>query len=607
MRSHIPALRTLFLYLCFPLFLYPSGLTADPVDPGTLTYHLDLRGITDDQFTVRLLVEGLGKENDILQFAATAPGTYQVMDIGRYVTELEAFDKKGRALKVEQVSVNQWKLKKAKKVREIRYRIRETWDTPVDAFEVYPMAGTSIEADHVLLNPHAVMAFPRGMQAAPVRVKLELPADWKTGTALAPDAAGYYTADNYDHLVDSPFLIGELSTDHTMVGRTKVDFFTYSENDQVSSEQLRTSMENMLQAAGAFLGELPVDRYTFLFHFESEFHEMSGAWEHSYSSEYVTQEAPFTEELGQQMTSVAAHEFFHVVTPLNLHSEIIEHFNFETPVPSAHLWLYEGTTEWAAQIMQLRAGQVSLEQYLGDLQNKMFTDQFFDPDLSLVELAKRSYSKEGSAQYANIYARGALAAGLLDIRLLELSGGTRGLREVILELIGEYGRSRPFPEERFFDLFVERTYPEIASFFDLYIKSANPLPIREYYAKLGIDFEEEIPTEHRIPSFGFDLQLVWDKLVVRNADPELTPLRDGDEILAMNDTPFTGIFGIQSFFQYLQPGTEIAYRIRRGGEELTLTGAIGTAPYKYQFVFSPDPDATPEQLKLREAWMGNGE
>jgi hypothetical protein len=57
------------------------------------------------------------------------------------------------------------------------------------------------------------------------------------------------------------------------------------------------------------------------------------------------------------VTDIAAHEFFHVVTPLNIHSEIIEHFNFVmTPVPSRHLWLYEGTTEWAAHAMQLRAG-----------------------------------------------------------------------------------------------------------------------------------------------------------------------------------------------------------------------------------------------------------
>ena len=44
-------------------------------------------------------------------------------------------------------------------------------------------------------------------------------------------------------------------------------------------------------------------------------------------------------EVGVAVTDMAAHEFFHIVTPLNIHSEIIEHFNFATPTPSQHLWL----------------------------------------------------------------------------------------------------------------------------------------------------------------------------------------------------------------------------------------------------------------------------
>jgi predicted metalloprotease with PDZ domain len=82
-----------------------------------------------------------------------------------------------------------------------------------------------------------------------------------------------------------------------------------------------------------------VDRYTFLYDVGDQ---SAGAWEHSYGSECVLRESPFTPAVGAQVTDVAAHEFFHVVPRLSIHSEIIEHFNFATPVPSQHLWLYEG-------------------------------------------------------------------------------------------------------------------------------------------------------------------------------------------------------------------------------------------------------------------------
>ncbi len=59
-----------------------------------------------------------------------------------------------------------------------------------------------------------------------------------------------------------------------------------------------------------------------------------------------------------------AHEFLHILTPLNLHSEIIQPFNFEVPTSSEHIWLYEGVTEWASDIMQMRGGLIGTDEYL---------------------------------------------------------------------------------------------------------------------------------------------------------------------------------------------------------------------------------------------------
>ena len=274
-----------------------------------------------------------------------------------------------------------------------------------------------------------------------------------------------------------------------MVTGVPIDVYAYSESDKIKASQLLTAMSGMLNAAGRFLGKLPVDRYTFLYHFGAG---SAGAWEHSFSSEYVLKDGVFTDSVGRGVTDIAAHEFFHVVTPLNIHSEIIEHFNFVTPVPSRHLWLYEGTTEWAAHAMQLRSGLKSPEDYLATQIRKMQIDrQAFDSTWSLRELALTSYSDSGQAQYGNIYMRGALTAGLLDIRLLELSHGERGLQDLITELTHEYGKRRAFPDSTFIDTLVAMTPPEIRDFFDRYVLAAEHLPIKEYYAKLGITLIED--------------------------------------------------------------------------------------------------------------------
>jgi predicted metalloprotease with PDZ domain len=465
-------------------------------EPTRITYHVQVTDLTTDRFQVRLHVhEPLAPENAILQFASTAPGTYQVMDVGRFVENLRATDVQGNEIPVERISTNQWRISDPASVSEVSYAIAETWDTAVQEHPIYPMAGTSIEADHVLFNAHAVIALPQGLQDAPLRLDLGLLPGWTAGTALPKDAEGFYFAEDYDHLVDSPILAGTtLTVATTEVGGSHVEIYAYSSSGGIRSEMLLEAMESMLGAAESFLDGLPVDRYVFLYHFEGRPTQGAtyGAWEHSYSSEYVFPDVPWSERYAATIKDVAAHEFLHIVTPLNIHSEIIESFNFETPVPSRHLWLYEGVTEWGSHMSQLRAGIKTPEAYLEETARKIAVDrQFFDAATSLEKLALTSYTDEGHQQYGNIYMRGAVVAGLLDIRLLELSNGEHDLQDLLLELMERYGKNQPFGDQELYGIIEEMTDPAIGEFLQMYVRNAEPLPIAETYAKLGIDFVDD--------------------------------------------------------------------------------------------------------------------
>jgi len=498
-------LRLMLLAVC----ALPSAAASQH---GPLSYTINLNNRADDLFKVTLTVKGLTAENAVYQFASTAPGTYQVMNIGRFVKSFDAFDGRGRKVPVEQISVNQWKLSNAPRVRTIRYTVAETWNTTLD-HPIYLMCGTTIGSDHVLINPHAVIGYPSGMQTTPVRLRLSYPTGWKVGTALNRAKDGAYTAKDFDQLVDSPILLGRLTLAETRVTGVPVSIYTYSQKGQITSTQLLGAMHQMLEAVGKFLGTLPVTHYTFLYDFSDQ---ANGAWEHSLSSEYVLKESEFTDSVGKYVTDIASHEFFHIVTPLNIHSEIIEHFNFVTPVPSEHLWLYEGTTEWAAHTLQLRAGLKTPEEYLATMIKKMNIDRAnFDSTYSLKELALTSYSDSGQTQYNNIYMRGAVTAGLLDIRLLELSHGQRGLQDLIVELAHRYGKRRAFPDSTFIDTLVNMTDPAIRQFFDDYVLSAHHLPVKEYYEKLGIHLIED---EKGNPvRFEIDPHPTPDQLLLREA------------------------------------------------------------------------------------------
>ena len=493
-------------YIVAFIFISCGSAQTTPVQvqsPQDISFLVNLLDRSNDTFKVQVTPPELSVKNNVFQFAATAPGTYETMNIGRYVSGFKAYDSQGNELETKKISINQYQLAAPEKIAKIEYQVAETWDTPVKENKIYLMCGTSIEDSNSLINGQAVFGYFKGMQSNPVKIKIAYPKDWRVGTALKKSEDGYYLAKDYDQVVDSPFLLGNLTKASMDVEGTKVDIYTYSKSGMVTSDQILSSIKGMLLAASGFLNGLPVKHYTFLFHFEDT---TAGAWEHSYSSEYVYKEGEW-KDLKKRVLDVAAHEFFHVVTPLNIHSEIIEHFNFVTPVPSEHLWLYEGTTEWASHMMLMRSGLKSLDDYFKTLKRKVYvSNNLYSPEISLVQLSKTSYTPMGHKIYNNIYMKGALVAGLLDIKLIELSHGNIGLVDVINRLAKKYGPNKPFDDATFFDTFTKETYPEIKTFFDDYVIGSKPLHIKEYYEKIGVHYDEKT-NDFSLEKYPTDAQL----------------------------------------------------------------------------------------------------
>jgi predicted metalloprotease with PDZ domain len=574
-------------------------------------FYLDFNNREDDIFTVTLFPEKLSEENNIYQFASTAPGTYERMDIGRFVKSFMAYDKNGNEIETEHKSLDQWSISKPEMVDKIVYQIEDTWDTPVDSNYIYPMTGSSIDTSYVLINGHCVFGYFHGMQSEPIEVKIDYPDNWLLGTALKLNDDGYYEAKDFDQIVDSPILLGELTKASTTISDAQIDIYTYSKTGILKSQDILSSIEDILKAEDKFTNGLPVDHYTFLFHFEDV---GFGAWEHMYSSIYVLREEPIDKLMDQDFSGIIAHEFFHIVTPLNIHSELVEKFNFEKPVMSQHLWLYEGTTEWASYILMLRDSLISLDHYLNVLQRKLRYTDSYDKNISLTYLAL--HSTEMEEQYPNIYQKGAIISGLLDIRLLELSGGKRGLREVINELAEEYGPEQAFNEETFFDDFVEMTYPEIRDFIEKYVKGAEPLPVKEYYNKIGINYLEEDAPDSSRGSLGIQIDFDNGKFVIikiSEDSPNFSSLKQGDIVYKIEGEEIT-IENIQGKFEQLRATKKVGDTVNMtvlrpdsasGNDNNEIDITLQLTAQKNRHIFSVNDNATEDQAALRNAWLRN--
>ncbi len=576
-------------------------LTALSIISAQHKFHVNLNDRADDLFKVTLIPDKLGEQNKIFQFAAAAPGTYQIMDIGRYVKNFKAFDKNNLEIPVTNISQNQWEISNPSSVGKIAYEIEETWDSKIQKDAIYPMCGTSLENDFAVINGHCVFGYFHGMQKYPIEIKLEYPNEWTAGTALVQNANGYYTAQDFDMVVDSPILLGNLTKATTTIDNTVIDVYTYSKTGLIKSENLLIGLEDILNAQSQFTQGLPVERYVFLFSFEDF---SAGAWEHNYSSFYVFREDTLNEQYMSELRSTAAHEFFHVITPLHIHSELVANFNYEKPVMSQHLWFYEGVTEWASDILQMRDYLVSIDDFLNQLRNKLSINDGFDQNLSLTELGVKAVEKQD--QYFNIYNKGAAVATLLDIRLLELSKGKKGLRELILDLLKKYGAEKSISEENFFNDLIAMTYPEVGDFIKNYIAGTEKLPVEDYFRKLGINYTESAGFDSSKVGIGFSIGFVDNNFVVTNVGPQNAgKIQPGDILYKFEGEEITmqNIQQIAAKINTLKIGATINLTVKRKGEEVSTQ--VTMLPRAIKHVFKLIENSTPEQMFLRNAWSQN--
>jgi predicted metalloprotease with PDZ domain len=573
----------------------------------TITYEVDVKKHKDDLFHVTVFINGLSSDNNIYNLPATVPGTYSNLNFGRFVTSFKAYDKDGKELQAQKISTNQWQIDNVETLAKLDYDVEDTFDSEIADGKVIPMAGSGINDNFIVMNTFAMLGYFEKLQSVPIKLKLDYSTDWTVGTSLILDENGYYTAENYDQLVDSPILIGELTTASTTVKDIKVGVYVYSPDTTINADKIMDAAVDILKSASDFIGYSPVTHYNFLMCFLDMQTLMDmgfageGALEHSYSSLFVF---PVMGDFEDHM----AHEFMHILTPLNLHSDVIQPFNFAVPTASQHTWLYEGVTEWASEIMVLRSGLISMDEYLKRMSDKLTLNDRFRKDLSLTELSKDVYDEVITMQFLNFYNKGAVVAEFLDIRLLELSGGKRGLREVYLELLDKYGKDKPFPEDDFFEIIVYMTYPEIEQFINDYIKGTKPLPVEEYMAMLGFKYIPERLSEDTRPSLGVEMGMNDKQQFTIIGMSEIS----AEAGLKAKDVPLK-ILGIEvsmttareifGKLQSMKVGDLVDVVVQRGDKVVEVDVPLQQRMDKY--TFEEMENLTTKQKMLREAWSKN--
>ncbi len=484
---------------------------------------IDLTTVSNDQLAVEVLVPEVSQSSIEFQFPKIVPGTYKVYDFGRFISDFRCFDKAGNELQIDSLTVNRRLIHSAQQLHKISYVVDDTYDTHLKNI-IFEPAGTSIEEYAFVMNLFGFVGYLDGMKSIPIQLNIAHEAKMFGTTALNKiidsDTQDQFVASSYHELVDSPIMYCRPDTTTFHVDNCEVMVSVHSSDNSLSSGYVAELIKPLMNAQKEYLGgKLPVDKYVVLVYLPSS-STLSGGYgalEHSYSSLLVLPQASLF-FLGQSIKDITAHEFFHIVTPLNIHSKEIANFDFINPKMSRHLWLYEGMTEYAAQLTQVKYGEMSIDQFLEVINNKIQFSYRYVDSLAFTELSLHCLDRH-IGQYNNVYFKGALIGMCLDILLLDLSDGQYGVQQMMNQLSDKYGKNRPFEDGELFDVIGEMTYPEVRDFFKEHVEQANPIPYQRFFRKVGLEYQPgSVIRELSLGHISFGVTEETNLLVINSID-----------------------------------------------------------------------------------------
>lgn len=581
----------------------------------------DLTAQRDSFLPVEIVVPVQEKDSVEYHMPRIVPGTYSIYNFGRMVRGLRAFTADGDSLPVERLDTNRWLITGARDLYKLSYDVLDTYHRQPST-GIFEPAGTSHLADTVfLLNNFGYIGFLEGQNTRPYRLQVRKPEGFYGASSLQGehgDSVDTYQLDDYFALHDHPLLYAPPDTAWHRIGDTEILVAVHSPNDEITAQRCRDEIVRVLNAAARYLGgNLPVERYAVLIYTAplSEMGGSYGALEHHTSTVLYLPEMG-SEEIYQGVRDITSHEFFHIITPLRIHSQYVADFDFMDPRMSEHIWLYEGVTEYNSHLVQVRDSIYDIEEFTEVMREKLNNADDYQQHIPLT-VASRYTLDHFKSEYLNFYQKGALTAMALDLKLMELSDGEYRLINLLDSLGETYGPNRPFEDDRLFATMAEHSFPEIEPFLLRHVAGTEPFPFREMLASAGFDYREHSVVERiTIGAFQLSYNGVTGRLVVHGTEGmnefgRDLGLEEDDELISLNGDSInletlSDVFG--EFYRNTEVGDKVRMKVARpkGDDEFKtkkLKAKARLTEIERQHVWKPMSEPSEEQLKRRKQWI----
>lgn len=570
--------------------------------------------------------------NQELFMPVWTPGSYLVREYARHVDSVEALDATGVSLAIKKISKNRWQLaNEARQMVKVRYRVYCNELTVRTNF---------VDREFALLNGAALFLTSEDALAAEHIVEMKMPEDWHQAVSslerrvqLGPHV---FVAENFDELVDSPFVVGNPTVHPFRVGGVEHFLVNQGGDGLWDGEQAAADVAKIVEVHQEMWGQVPYNRYYFL----NVIAESGGGLEHDNSTVMLTSRWSFrAEKRYKSWLGLASHEFFHTWNVRRLRPKALVNYDYELENYFEELWVAEGVTSYYDEMALVRAGHISTKDYINALSKQIDGLKSADGRLkqSLAEASHDAWIKyyrpnENSRNTTiSYYTKGALVAFLLDIEIRRATEGEKSLDDVMRALYEKYALGEGYDTQDVMAEVNALTGKDYSEWFQSAIYSAEDLDYQPALDWLGLKFAHESlsPSENEQDRGGDALAAASETSKSEAGDSAKRPIWTGlstkadggklivsavaesgpgfaaginvdDEILAVNEYRVSG--NLTELLDQFEDDASVELLLARRGALTRTQLAIVSQPVK-EWKLEIVPEPTQEQKANLAAWL----
>jgi predicted metalloprotease with PDZ domain len=488
MRAYLLSRASAMLLLVWLAGPAAPAATAQALEP--IAYTVRFPAPDKHLAEVEATVPTGGRASVELMMPVWTPGFYRIENYAGRIQELSARTPDGKALKVDQPKKNRWQIQTGgAPTIVVSYRL---------VCESKSVTNNWVGNDLLVLNGGATFLTLVEQARRPHDVKLELPAKWKRSmTGLEPAPGGqpnHYRAADFDTLVDSPILAGNLDVREFDVEGSK--HFVVNAGDAAGWDvkQAVGDLEKIVREHHRMWGFLPFKRYVFLFVFRPG---GGGGLEHKNSTLVLTNPTAMrTPASYLSWLNLVSHEYFHAFNVKRLRPVELGPFDYEKEARTTGLWVAEGLTTFYGELIATRAGLGSSEDFLARLSSHI--DQLQKSPGRLLQTLEQaswqvwtdSFSGIGGdkAKSVNYYVKGPVVGFLLDAKIRTATGGKKSLDDLMKLAYQRYAGERGFTAEEFRKTAAEVAGADVEMWLKKAVASTEELEYTEALDWFGLRF-----------------------------------------------------------------------------------------------------------------------